>query len=58
VKLSSAMPLSPQEKFVLEKSVWTETDFEKMGWNDVVIHGLSFGLAQYELLFDIDYIFA
>src|SRR5471030_502659 len=52
------MPLSPQEKFVLEKSIWMETDFEKMGWHDVVIHGISFNPSQYELLFDIDYIFA
>jgi hypothetical protein len=52
------MALSPKEKFVLEKPLWTEADFEKMGWHDVVIHGLSFNPPQYELLFDIDYIFA
>jgi hypothetical protein len=52
------MPLSPQEKFALQKSVWTEADFDKMGWHDVVIHGISFNPSQYELLFDIDYIFA
>jgi len=52
------MPLSPQEKYVLRKSVWTEADFDNMGWHDVVIHGISFNPSQYELLFDIDYIFA
>jgi hypothetical protein len=52
------MALSPKERYILEKPVWTEADFEKMGWHDVVIHGFSFNLPQYELLFDIDYIFA
>jgi hypothetical protein len=52
------MPLSPQEKLVLEKSIWTDADFEAMGWHDVVIHGISFDPPRYELQFDIDYIFA
>ena len=52
------MALSPKEQYILEKATWTEADFEKMEWHDVVIHGLSFNLPKYELLFDIDYIFA
>jgi hypothetical protein len=52
------MPLSPRQIYKLEKAVWTEADFDQMGWHDVVIHGIAFDAAKYELLLDIDYIFA
>ncbi len=50
------MKNSFQQKYILEKSLWTEDDFKTMGWHDNRIHAISFG-ENYELLFDIDYIF-
>lgn len=41
-------------KYELEKSIWTETDFEKMGWHDSNIYKTR--LAE-DLELDIDYIF-
>ena len=52
------MALAPTEIFRLDKSVWSEADFEKMGWHDVVVHALAFDTERHELLLDIDYIFA
>ncbi len=52
------MPLSPDQKFELEKAIWTESDFEQMGWHDVHIHSIAFRPDEYELLMDIDYMFA
>jgi hypothetical protein len=52
------MALAPSETYRLEKSLWTEADFENMGWHDVVVHALAFDTERYELLLDIDYIFA
>lgn len=50
------------ETFDLEKVVWTEIDFENMGWHDCHIYGLIFEPSNQDgftsnLLFDIDYIF-
>ncbi|RFM25825.1 hypothetical protein [Deminuibacter soli] len=44
------------ERFILEKIVWTDDDFEKMGWHDNTVHAISFG-SNYEFLLDLDYIF-
>jgi hypothetical protein len=44
------------EQYKLEKTLWTDTDFEVMGWHDCPIHGISFN-KDYQLLLDIDYIF-
>jgi len=44
------------EKYELEKWMWTEADFEQMGWHDVRIHALAFIPNAYELALDIDYI--
>ncbi|AFM02750.1 hypothetical protein Fleli_2334 [Bernardetia litoralis DSM 6794] len=41
------------EKYELEKNIWTETDFEIMGWHDSNIYKL--GLTN-DLELDIDYI--
>src|SRR5690242_20793394 len=38
----------------LEKNIWTENDFEQMGWHDAIIYKIAFGN---NLLLDIDYIF-
>jgi hypothetical protein len=43
-------------KYILKKALWTEADFEVMGWHDCHIHAISFG-GDFELLFDVDYIF-
>ena len=51
------------EPFELEKNIWTENDFEQMGWHDCSIHALAIDSDAYDdfvkcvLLFDIDYIF-
>lgn len=44
------------KQYQVDKKVWTEADFENMSWHDVHIHAISFG-KDWELLFDIDYIF-
>jgi len=45
------------EEYNLEKWVWTEADFERMGWHDSRIYALAFSPDTFELLLDIDYIF-
>jgi hypothetical protein len=50
--------LLPGQLHVLEKAVWTEADFDRMSWHDVVIHALAFDTTNHELLLDIDYMFA
>ena len=44
------------KSYQLEKTIWTDQDFENMGWHDAKLFAISFG-GNYELLFDIDYIF-
>jgi hypothetical protein len=44
------------KEYQLEKSLWTEKDFDTMGWHDSFVYGISFG-ENFQLLFDIDYIF-
>ncbi|MEJ6979425.1 hypothetical protein WG906_03130 [Pedobacter sp. P351] len=43
-------------QYDLENQIWTEQDFDNMGWHDSSIYGIAFG-RPYELSFDIDYIF-
>ena len=45
------------QEYELEKWVWTEEDFERMGWHDSRIYALAFSPETFELLLDIDYIF-
>lgn len=45
------------EQYQPEKWIWTEADFDTMGWHDSAVHGVSFLPDQFELAFDIDYIF-
>jgi hypothetical protein len=40
----------------LEKNIWTEQDFESMGWHDSKIYGIAFE-EKSEFVLDIDYIF-
>lgn len=42
------------DSFVLEKRIWTEEDFEIMGWHDATIHATK---LDTDLKLDIDYIF-
>jgi len=44
------------EPYTLEKALWTEEDFEVMGWHDNTIHAFSID-NRYRFLLDIDYIF-
>jgi len=49
------------EKYILEKKIWTQDDFDIMGWHDANIYGMIIekGEEQWQanLIFDIDYIF-
>ncbi|TDQ78322.1 hypothetical protein [Sphingobacterium yanglingense] len=50
------------EDYKLEKTIWTEYDYEQMGWHDASIYGFIFqndniDSTTTDLLFDIDYIF-
>ncbi len=42
------------EQFKLSKWVWTEKDYETMGWHDSIVYGIR---LKDNLEFDIDYIF-
>lgn len=50
-----------QNLFIPEKTIWTQDDFEQMGWHDCSIYGLNFlpvdDMGTTHLVFDIDYIF-
>ena len=43
--------------FDIEKTVWTDADFEVMGWHDCHIHSIGFQPGAWTLLIDLDYIF-
>jgi hypothetical protein len=45
------------EAYKLEKTLWTDADFERMDWHDNPVHAIAFGPASRELSLDIDYIF-
>lgn len=42
--------------YQLEKYLWTEEDFNQMGWHDSNIYAIAFG-ENFEFKLDIDYIF-
>jgi hypothetical protein len=44
------------EQYTLKKLVWSDADFEQMGWHDACIHAVATLPENFELLFDIDYI--
>ena len=44
------------ESYELEKAVWTNDDFDVMGWHDATIWAMAVVSEQFELLFDVDYI--
>lgn len=39
------------------KTIWTESDFDVMGWHDSKIYSIQWNEENFELIFDIDYIF-
>lgn len=43
--------------YLLEKAVWDDGDFERMGWHDATVHAIAFGPELFELSFDLDYPF-
>jgi hypothetical protein len=49
------------EIFKLDKSIWTQADFEEMCWHDVKIYGLTIEKSEdnwtADFVLDIDYIF-
>jgi hypothetical protein len=45
------------DTYKLEKCVWTECDFEIMGWHDSHVYAIAFSPEKFEIIFDIDYIF-
>lgn len=42
---------------IVEKYLWTENDFDLMGWHDATFYAIGFLPEKYQLLLDIDYIF-
>jgi hypothetical protein len=40
----------------LTKSIWSETDFEIMGWHDARLYGFTVFPETFELVLDLDYI--
>ncbi|MBE3654943.1 hypothetical protein [Vibrio navarrensis] len=43
--------------FELEKEIWTEQDFNIMGWHDATIWSMTANSSKFEYLLDLDYIF-
>ena len=48
----------PFQDHKIQKPVWTEADFEQMGWHDVHVHAIAFHPEIFEFWLDIDYIFS
>ncbi|WP_372474779.1 hypothetical protein AB4865_05815 [Capnocytophaga sp. ARDL2] len=42
---------------MIEKNVWTETDFIDMSWHDSLIHSISFPDNNFEFKIELEYIF-
>lgn len=45
-----------EQQYVLEKTIWSDVDFEVMGWKDAHIHAIATIPESFELLLDIDYV--
>jgi hypothetical protein len=45
-----------KDEYQLEKTLWTDADFDIMSWHDCPVYALSFD-KQDKLLLDIDYMF-
>jgi len=45
------------ESYKLEKEIWTEKDFDVMGWHDAIVWSIYGNEETYEFFMDLDYIF-
>ena len=45
------------EPYEVEKWIWTDADFEQMGWHDSWVYAFAFLPESFEFALDIDYIF-
>jgi len=45
------------QRFELEKRIWSEVDFDRMGWHDVKVHAMAFFPDAFEFALDLDYHF-
>ena len=45
------------ETYKLEKPIWDDGDFSKMGWHDSIVWSMLAIPDDFEFLFDLDYIF-
>lgn len=45
------------EQYQVEKWIWTDADFDVMGWHDSNIYAVTFLSENFEFALDIDYIF-
>lgn len=43
--------------YLPEKWVWTDADFDRLGWHDARVYALACQPEPYELALDIDYLF-
>ena len=44
------------DEYKMEKWIWTDADFEQMGWHDAQIYAFAFLSENFEFVLDIDYI--
>ena len=44
------------DKYEMEKWIWTDADFEQMGWHDSQIYAFAFLSETNEFVLDVDYI--
>ena len=49
--------MSNVETYKIEKPIWTEIDFNSMGWHDAKVWGFLANPDEWEYLIDLDYIF-
>jgi len=45
------------DKYEIDKWIWSESDFETMGWHDCKVYAIGFDKDNYKLMLDVDYIF-
>jgi len=43
--------------YKLEKLVWSDNDFDQMGWHDSKVYAIAFDDENFQFMLDIDYIF-
>jgi hypothetical protein len=43
--------------YQLEKLIWTDNDYDQMGWHDSRVYAIAFDDKEFRFMLDIDYIF-